>query len=65
MSLQEHLTAKLDDLGHFLDPNGTLAMFTDHEHVHTAEHADGTWFGEALMHTHDDAGRPVPKGPQP
>ena len=61
MNLLKHLTAKLDDNGHFLDPDGMLAMYTDHQHVHEVEHEPGTWYTDALMHTHDDAGHPVPK----
>ena len=50
--LHEHLTAKLDEGGHFLDPDGMLALFTDYDHVHTVEHEPG-WWSAALMHTHD------------
>ena len=50
--LLAHLIAPLDQDGHFLNPDGMLALYTDYDHVHDVEHEPG-WWSEALLHTHD------------
>jgi hypothetical protein len=51
-TLYEHLTRPLDQGGHFLDPQGSMALITDHLEFHKWDHEPNRWWSDALMHTH-------------
>ena len=51
-TLYVHLTMPLEQDGHFLDPDGSLVLVTDHLALHEWDHEPGRWWSDALMHTH-------------
>ena len=50
--LYDHLTADLTDGGHGLTEASRTVVWDTTNDFHEYDHTSGTWFSDALLHTH-------------